>query len=120
VSDLHYDVQGSGPVLLVIPGGAGHPMGLGPLTESGPQACERRSGRDRCPGRRLVCPRRGLHDRGLRARPHLHHGEPVGQVLVCVRRLQQRARVDAYGEAAAPNGTLRVAWPAADGVHVTR
>ncbi|MGW0206747.1 alpha/beta fold hydrolase [Streptomyces sp. NPDC003233] len=30
---LHYDVSGRGPVLLVLPGGAGHPMGLGPLTE---------------------------------------------------------------------------------------
>ncbi|MEV5873052.1 alpha/beta hydrolase [Streptomyces sp. NPDC052101] len=30
---LHYDVSGHGPVLLVLPGGAGHPMGLGPLTE---------------------------------------------------------------------------------------
>ncbi|MER6732332.1 alpha/beta fold hydrolase [Streptomyces puniciscabiei] len=29
----HHDVTGSGPVLLVLPGGAGHPMGLGPLTE---------------------------------------------------------------------------------------
>ncbi|MGW4562972.1 alpha/beta fold hydrolase [Streptomyces sp. NPDC004561] len=29
----NYDVTGSGPVLLVVPGGAGHPMGLGPLTE---------------------------------------------------------------------------------------
>ncbi|MFF7970931.1 alpha/beta fold hydrolase [Streptomyces sp. NPDC007905] len=29
----HYDVTGSGPVLLLVPGGAGHPMGLGPLTE---------------------------------------------------------------------------------------
>ncbi|MGJ5752554.1 pimeloyl-ACP methyl ester carboxylesterase [Streptomyces puniciscabiei] len=29
----HYDVTGSGRVLLVLPGGAGHPMGLGPLTE---------------------------------------------------------------------------------------
>ncbi|ARP73001.1 alpha/beta hydrolase [Streptomyces pluripotens] len=28
-----YDVTGSGPVLLVMPGGAGHPMGLEPLTE---------------------------------------------------------------------------------------
>ncbi|MFE5215253.1 MULTISPECIES: alpha/beta fold hydrolase [unclassified Streptomyces] len=28
-----YDVRGSGPVLLLVPGGAGHPMGLGPLTE---------------------------------------------------------------------------------------
>ncbi|MGW2745028.1 alpha/beta fold hydrolase [Streptomyces sp. NPDC001450] len=30
---LSYDVTGSGPVLLVVPGGAGHPMGLGPLTD---------------------------------------------------------------------------------------
>lgn len=30
---LHHDVTGSGPVLLVVPGGAGHPMGFGPLTE---------------------------------------------------------------------------------------
>ncbi|MEV5954097.1 alpha/beta fold hydrolase [Streptomyces sp. NPDC051987] len=33
MSDLHYDVTGSGPVLLVVPGGAGHPMGLEPLAE---------------------------------------------------------------------------------------
>ncbi|MFJ9559085.1 alpha/beta fold hydrolase [Streptomyces fuscichromogenes] len=33
MSDLYYDVTGSGPVLLLVPGGAGHPMGLGPLTE---------------------------------------------------------------------------------------
>ncbi|MFF0125333.1 alpha/beta fold hydrolase [Streptomyces mirabilis] len=26
--DGHYDVRGSGPLLLIIPGGAGHPMGL--------------------------------------------------------------------------------------------
>ncbi|MFF4731519.1 alpha/beta fold hydrolase [Streptomyces mirabilis] len=26
--DVHYDVRGSGPLLLIIPGGAGHPMGL--------------------------------------------------------------------------------------------
>ncbi|MEU9287726.1 alpha/beta hydrolase [Streptomyces sp. NPDC048275] len=26
--DFHYDVRGSGPLLLIIPGGAGHPMGL--------------------------------------------------------------------------------------------
>ncbi|MFF9281645.1 alpha/beta fold hydrolase [Streptomyces griseosporeus] len=32
-SGPHYDVRGSGPVLLVLPGGAGHPMGLGPFTE---------------------------------------------------------------------------------------
>jgi len=25
---LHYDVRGKGPVLLIIPGGAGHPMAL--------------------------------------------------------------------------------------------
>ncbi|MET8770771.1 alpha/beta hydrolase [Streptomyces sp. NPDC004658] len=29
----HHDVTGRGPVLLLVPGGAGHPMGLGPLTE---------------------------------------------------------------------------------------
>ncbi|MFE9452319.1 alpha/beta fold hydrolase [Streptomyces sp. NPDC006739] len=29
----HYDAAGGGPVLLVLPGGAGHPMGLGPFTE---------------------------------------------------------------------------------------
>ncbi|MER6180249.1 alpha/beta hydrolase [Streptomyces sp. NPDC001652] len=34
MTDLYYDVHGSGPVLLIIPGGAGHPMGLGPLTEA--------------------------------------------------------------------------------------
>ncbi|MEV6838253.1 alpha/beta hydrolase [Streptomyces sp. NPDC051133] len=28
-----HDITGSGPVLLIVPGGAGHPMGLGPLTE---------------------------------------------------------------------------------------
>ncbi|WP_055527337.1 alpha/beta fold hydrolase [Streptomyces graminilatus] len=28
----HYDVRGSGPVLLIIPGGAGHPMGLENIT----------------------------------------------------------------------------------------
>ncbi|OIJ96122.1 alpha/beta hydrolase [Streptomyces sp. MUSC 14] len=30
---LHHAVTGSGPVLLIVPGGAGHPMGFGPLTE---------------------------------------------------------------------------------------
>jgi pimeloyl-ACP methyl ester carboxylesterase len=29
---LHYDVDGAGPVLLIIPGGAGHPMGFDKLT----------------------------------------------------------------------------------------
>ncbi|KPI18411.1 hypothetical protein OK074_1610 [Actinobacteria bacterium OK074] len=29
----HHDVHGTGPVLLIIPGGAGHPMGLDGLTE---------------------------------------------------------------------------------------
>ncbi|MFC9926041.1 alpha/beta fold hydrolase [Streptomyces sp. NPDC127190] len=29
----HHDRTGTGPVLLLLPGGAGHPMGLGPLTE---------------------------------------------------------------------------------------
>jgi pimeloyl-ACP methyl ester carboxylesterase len=35
VSDLpcDFDVRGHGPLLLVLPGGAGHPAGLGPLTE---------------------------------------------------------------------------------------
>ncbi|MEU2776047.1 alpha/beta hydrolase [Streptomyces sp. NPDC007162] len=33
MSDLSYDVTGSGPVLLIVPGGAGHPMGLGPCTD---------------------------------------------------------------------------------------
>lgn len=28
-----YEITGAGPVLLVIPGGAGHPMGLGPMTD---------------------------------------------------------------------------------------
>ncbi|MGV9277816.1 alpha/beta hydrolase [Streptomyces griseosporeus] len=32
-SGPHHDVRGSGPVLLVLPGGAGHPMGLGPFAE---------------------------------------------------------------------------------------
>jgi len=31
--DLHYDVRGKGPVLLIVPGGAGHPMGFAPMTE---------------------------------------------------------------------------------------
>ncbi|MFF4801406.1 alpha/beta fold hydrolase [Streptomyces sp. NPDC001351] len=31
--DLHYDVRGTGPVLLIVPGGAGHPAGFAPLTE---------------------------------------------------------------------------------------
>jgi pimeloyl-ACP methyl ester carboxylesterase len=34
MTDLHYDIHGSGPVLLVLPGGAGHPMGLEPFTEA--------------------------------------------------------------------------------------
>lgn len=32
-TDVFHDTRGTGPVLLVIPGGAGHPMGLGPLTD---------------------------------------------------------------------------------------
>jgi pimeloyl-ACP methyl ester carboxylesterase len=32
MDDLYYEVSGSGPVLLVIPGGAGHPMGLDAFT----------------------------------------------------------------------------------------
>lgn len=31
--NLHYDVRGKGPVLLIVPGGAGHPMGFAPLTD---------------------------------------------------------------------------------------
>lgn len=34
MTELHYDVRGSGPVLLIVPGGAGHPMGFGPLTDA--------------------------------------------------------------------------------------
>ncbi|MFJ9540987.1 alpha/beta fold hydrolase [Streptomyces sp. NPDC101225] len=34
MTDLHYDLRGTGPVLLVVPGGAGHPMGLGPVTDA--------------------------------------------------------------------------------------
>ncbi|MEV0634425.1 alpha/beta hydrolase [Streptomyces sp. NPDC050619] len=34
MTELHYDVRGSGPVLLIIPGGAGHPMGLDPMTDA--------------------------------------------------------------------------------------
>ncbi|GHG97066.1 alpha/beta fold hydrolase [Streptomyces rubradiris] len=30
---LYHDIAGRGPVLLLLPGGAGHPMGLGPLIE---------------------------------------------------------------------------------------
>ncbi|WP_439946763.1 alpha/beta fold hydrolase [Streptomyces sp. BBFR109] len=33
MTDLYYDVCGTGPVLLILPGGAGHPMGLEPLTD---------------------------------------------------------------------------------------
>ncbi|MGW5200831.1 alpha/beta fold hydrolase [Streptomyces spiralis] len=32
MSDLYHDVCGTGPVLLLFPGGAGHPMGLEPMT----------------------------------------------------------------------------------------
>ncbi|MET9459121.1 alpha/beta hydrolase [Streptomyces canus] len=34
MTDPHYDIIGHGPLLLLLPGGAGHPMGLGPMTES--------------------------------------------------------------------------------------
>ncbi|MET9913632.1 alpha/beta hydrolase [Streptomyces sp. NPDC006476] len=34
MTEPHHDVRGSGPVLLIIPGGAGHPMGLDPLTDA--------------------------------------------------------------------------------------
>ncbi|MFE9997680.1 alpha/beta fold hydrolase [Streptomyces avermitilis] len=33
MTDLYYEVCGGGPVLLVVPGGAGHPMGLEGMTE---------------------------------------------------------------------------------------
>ncbi|MFF3904649.1 alpha/beta fold hydrolase [Streptomyces sp. NPDC001848] len=33
MTDLHHDVCGTGPVLLVVPGGAGHPMGLDGMTD---------------------------------------------------------------------------------------
>ena len=33
MADLHYDVRGTGPVLLIVPGGAGHPMGLHGMTD---------------------------------------------------------------------------------------
>ncbi|MFG2786363.1 alpha/beta fold hydrolase [Streptomyces sp. NPDC048419] len=33
MTDIHYDVHGTGPVLLVVPGGAGHPMGLDRMTD---------------------------------------------------------------------------------------
>ncbi|MER5512503.1 alpha/beta fold hydrolase [Streptomyces sp. NPDC002766] len=33
MTEPHYDTRGDGPVLLVVPGGAGHPMGLGPMTD---------------------------------------------------------------------------------------
>ena len=32
-TSLHYEVRGSGPVLLVVPGGAGHPMGFDAMTD---------------------------------------------------------------------------------------
>ncbi|MGP4008355.1 alpha/beta fold hydrolase [Streptomyces sp. 4N124] len=32
MTDLYYDIAGSGPVLLIVPGGAGHPMGLDGMT----------------------------------------------------------------------------------------
>ncbi|MDH6606512.1 pimeloyl-ACP methyl ester carboxylesterase [Streptomyces sp. SAI-208] len=34
MTDPCYDITGHGPVLLLLPGGAGHPMGLGPLTQA--------------------------------------------------------------------------------------
>ncbi|MFM9443892.1 alpha/beta fold hydrolase [Streptomyces acidiscabies] len=34
MADPYYDTTGTGPTLLLIPGGAGHPMGLGPATEA--------------------------------------------------------------------------------------
>ncbi|MFF1304202.1 alpha/beta fold hydrolase [Streptomyces sp. NPDC058307] len=34
MTDPHYDITGHGPLLLLLPGGAGHPMGLGPVAEA--------------------------------------------------------------------------------------
>ena len=34
MTDLHYDITGDGPVLLIVPGGAGHPMGLDAMTDA--------------------------------------------------------------------------------------
>lgn len=34
MTDLYYDMRGSGPVLLVLPGGAGHPMGFDRMTDA--------------------------------------------------------------------------------------
>jgi pimeloyl-ACP methyl ester carboxylesterase len=34
MTDPSYDITGRGPLLLLLPGGAGHPMGLGPVTEA--------------------------------------------------------------------------------------
>jgi pimeloyl-ACP methyl ester carboxylesterase len=34
MTDLYYDITGHGPLLLLLPGGAGHPMGLDPATEA--------------------------------------------------------------------------------------
>ncbi|NEA97958.1 alpha/beta fold hydrolase [Streptomyces sp. SID13726] len=34
MTDPHHDITGHGPLLLLLPGGAGHPMGLGPATEA--------------------------------------------------------------------------------------
>ncbi|WP_329294702.1 alpha/beta hydrolase [Streptomyces pseudovenezuelae] len=34
MTDPYYDITGDGPVLLIVPGGAGHPMGLGPVTDA--------------------------------------------------------------------------------------
>lgn len=34
MTDPHHDITGRGPVLLLLPGGAGHPMGLGPMVEA--------------------------------------------------------------------------------------
>lgn len=34
MTDPSYDITGRGPLLLLLPGGAGHPMGLGPMTEA--------------------------------------------------------------------------------------
>lgn len=63
MTDLHHDTRGAGPVLLVLPGGAGHPMGLDALAD-------RLAGRFRV----LTCDPLGL--------AHGRLGEPVGDQRV--------------------------------------
>ncbi|MFF4349555.1 hypothetical protein [Streptomyces sp. NPDC001530] len=52
MSDPHYDVCGSGRVLLIIPGGAGHPMGPGIGSACGAWSLMSRRASGYCPTRR--------------------------------------------------------------------